>query len=338
MPFEVSHAQVGTHDPSTVVEEDDRLWSVATGGGVAILQGNKDGEGWKAAGRIFGRGDLPAWHKEMVPENRGHLWAPDVIRSSDGKRWWVYYSISSFGKNTSAIGMVSSESLDPEDGDFEWKDEGMVVRSERSDRYNAIDPAILRDGDKLWMSYGSFWDGIMLIELDAETGLRKDPDSKPIQLANHPEIEAPFIDKRNDWYYLFVNHGKCCRGAESTYEIVVGRSRKIEGPYVDREGDELLQGGGTSVLATEGRWIGPGHASIVEIDDAEMLVHHFYDGEDRGRSKLRLVPLRWVDGWPVAGEEKSDKEESDETPDKEDSEEKPDEEDPKEEAEEEEGD
>lgn len=301
LPAAELRGQVSAHDPSTVVEENRRLWTVSTGHGVRILTGDRKGEDWKQAGQIFEREALPAWHQEMVPPNRGHLWAPDVIRSSDGKRWWVYYSVSDFGKNTSAIGLASSESLDPEDRNFAWRDEGMVIRSQKGDRFNAIDPAILRDGKKLWMSYGSFWDGIMLVELDPETGLLKDPDAKPLAIANHPEIEAPFIHQREGWYYLFVNHGLCCRGVRSTYEIVVGRSRKVEGPYVDRDGNELLQAGGTPVLASEGRWIGPGHASIVETRDGEMLVHHAYDAEDRGRSKLRLVPLRWEEGWPVVG-------------------------------------
>ncbi|GAA5478416.1 intracellular endo-alpha-(1-_5)-L-arabinanase [Haloferula helveola] len=283
------------HDPSTVVREGGSVWFFSTGMGVKLMQRTADGS-WKHAGQLFERGKEPEWHREMVPENRGHLWAPDIIRSGD--RWWVYYSVSSFGKNTSAIGLASSATLDPSAENYGWKDEGMVIRSERRDRFNAIDPAVIRDGKRLWMSFGSFWDGIMLVELDPETGLMNDPEAKPVRLAHHHEIEAPFICERDGWYYLFVNWGLCCRGVRSTYEIRVGRSRKIEGPYVDREGVRMTDGGGSLVMSRERENIGPGHASIFENGGKQWLVHHFYDGEDRGKSKLGMAPLSWKDGWP----------------------------------------
>ncbi len=287
------------HDPSTLVMEDGTAWFFSTGHGVLQMRRTEEGA-WGVAGSLFERGKTPDWHQELVPENRGHLWAPDVIRLGD--RWWVYYSVSSFGKNTSAIGAASSPTLDPEADDYGWKDEGVVIRSQGRDRFNAIDPAMILDEGRLWMSFGSFWDGIMLVELDSETGLMKDPEQKPIRLADHPEIEAPFIHKEDDWYYLFLNWGKCCRGVESTYEIRVGRSRSIEGPYVDRDGTEMTDGGGTLVLGSRGRYIGPGHPSIFENAGRQWLAHHYYDGEDRGRSKLRMLPLKWQGGWPVVEE------------------------------------
>ena len=285
------------HDPSTVVEEAGGVWCLSTGTGVDLLKREKDGR-WKRAARIFE--EYPAWHKKEVPANRGHLWAPDIIRMHD--RWWIYYSVSSFGSNESAIGLVSGKTLDPESKDYGWKDEGLVIRSRKSDRFNAIDPAVMMDDGKLWMSFGSFWDGIMLVELDPRTGLMKMPDSKPIGLAKHAEIEAPFICKDDGWYYLFVNWGKCCRGVDSTYELRVGRSREITGPYVDKAGTDMNDGGGTQLLETDGRFIGPGHASIFVEGGKEMLVHHFYDKDRRGRSDLRMLPLEWKDGWPVVTE------------------------------------
>lgn len=288
---------VRLHDPSTIVEgAEDGFWCFSTGHGVSILRRPEEGR-WDRIGSIFDRGARPEWHAEVVPENRGHLWAPDVIRVGD--RWLVYYSVSSFGRNTSAIGLASRGELDPDDPEEDWRDDGMVIRSRGDDSFNAIDPAVIMDDGRLWMSFGSFWEGIMLVELDPETGLMKDPEEEPAQLARAPEIEAPFIHKEGDWYYLFVNWGKCCRGEDSTYEIRVGRSREITGPYVDRDDAPMTEGGGTLVLDTEGRFIGPGHASIFENGGEEWLVHHFYDGEDRGRSKLRLVELEWREGWPV---------------------------------------
>ncbi len=283
------------HDPSTVVEEKGVTWCFSTGNGVSVLK--RDDSGWKHAGEMFRRHELPGWHREKVPENRGHLWAPDVIRA--GGKWWVFYSVSSFGKNRSAIGLASRSELGPGTAEEPWKDEGVVITSQREDRYNAIDPALIADAGRLWMSFGSFWDGIMMVELDPSTGMLKDPEVEPLRLAAAPEIEAPFIHKEDGWYHLFVNWGKCCRGVESTYEIRVGRSREITGPYLDKDGTPLTAGGGTLLLGTRGRFIGPGHASIYHRSGKPWLMHHYYDREDQGRSKLRGLPLKWVNGWPV---------------------------------------
>jgi arabinan endo-1,5-alpha-L-arabinosidase len=289
------HPYPAIHDPSTVVMEKDDAWCLSTGHGIHLLRREKDGR-WKKEASVFR--EYPAWHRAEVPGNKGHLWAPDIIRIKD--RWFVYYSVSTFGSNHSAIGLAIARTLDPMSQDYGWKDEGVVIRSRRSDRFNAIDPALILDDGRLWMSFGSFWEGIFLVELDAATGLRKDR-TPPLQLALHPEIEAPFIHQHDGWFYLFVNWGKCCRGVDSTYEIRVGRSRAITGPYLDREGVGLKDGGGTPVLATAGRHIGPGHASILRQGGREWLVHHYYDRERRGRSDLRMLPLTWRDGWPVVG-------------------------------------
>lgn len=284
------------HDPSTVVSERNHAWFFSTGQGVAVSK--QDGTQWKFEGSIFSREKLPAWHKEAVPENTGHLWAPDVINL--GNRWCMYYSVSTFGKNTSAIGMASRKELGLGTEKEPWDDQGMIISSKTGDKFNAIDPAVIQDGSKLWMSFGSFWDGIMLIELDPKTGLRKKSDDKPTRLAYAPEIEAPFIHKQGAYYYLFVNWGKCCRGAASTYEIRVGRSNQITGPYADQDGVSMVDGGGTLLLGSNGRHIGPGHASVFSKGKRQWLSHHYYDKDDRGLSKLRLVPLEWENNWPVA--------------------------------------
>ena len=284
------------HDPSTIVRVGGTNRCFCTGPGVSVMRQEPSGK-WQREGRLFEADALPAWHSELVPGNRGYLWAPDVIRV--GEKYFVYYSVSTFGKNRSAIGLAVGSSIDPGAKDWGWNDRGPVVISGSGDRFNAIDPALFRDGPALWMTFGSFWDGIHLVELDPETGLRRRPDEKPLRLAYTPEIEAPFLHQRGGFYYLFVNWGKCCRGTNSTYEIRVGRSRVVTGPYADREGTKMSEGGGTRVLASAGRWIGPGHASIHEQDGREWLVHHYYDGEQRGAPRLRLVPLRWDgEGWP----------------------------------------
>ena len=297
---ELGKRDIGVHDPSTIVRDGDRYYSFVTANGVGVIRSD-DLVKWEPMPRIFEKS--PAWVAEAVPGNRGHFWAPDVIRAKDG-RWLVYYSISTFGKNTSAIALVTNKTLDSASPDYAWKDEGIVVQSRPGLHFNAIDPALTYDADGgLWMSFGSFWDGLRLIELDPDTGKRKG-DAEPIAIARNHEIEAPFIYRHDGHYYLFINWGLCCRGAKSTYEIRVGRSEKITGPYVDKDGKELAAGGGTLLFGSEGPMIGPGHAGIVvDKDGREQFSFHFYDGTNNGKPMLGIRPLTWdAQGWPVLGE------------------------------------
>lgn len=287
------------HDPSTVLCEGENYYFFSTGHGISLIQGQPDGR-WLRTGRIFEREKTPAWHKDKVPANRGHLWAPDVIKLKD--TYYLYYSVSSFGKQTSAIGLATGKTLDPDSPDWGWKDHGPVVTSNERSPFNAIDPAIFPDDDgSLWMSWGSFWNGLYLAQLDPKTGKLLDPKKKPVQLAWAAKIEAPFIHKHGNFYYLFINHGLCCRGLESTYDIRVGRSKKITGPYLDKEGNDLKTGGGTTILKTDGDRIGPGHASILERNGQEFLAYHYYSKPHRGSSLFALAPLSWKDNWPQIG-------------------------------------
>ncbi len=286
------------HDPSTIIREGGDYWFFCTGMGVNAYR-SRDLTTWEGSKPVFTQ--MPAWHRDVVPDQKGHLWAPDVIKNGD--RYFVYYSVSSFGVNTSAIGLATAATLDPASPDYGWRDEGIIVQTRKEDKFNAIDPAIFRDDDgRLWMSFGSFWSGLKLIELDAKTGKRVAPDSPLFSIAWKEAIEAPAIHKRDGWYYLFVNWGICCRGVESTYEIRVGRSRDITGPYLDRDGVDLMKGGGTAFLATEGTMIGPGHVGIFSEDGKDWLGIHFYDRAQNGRPTFALRTLTWGDdGWPVAG-------------------------------------
>jgi arabinan endo-1,5-alpha-L-arabinosidase len=215
----------------------------------------------------------------------------------------LYYSVSSFGDNTSAIGLVTNRALDPEDPAYEWRDEGLVFQSfEDRDHYNAIDPALIVDREgRFWMSFGSFWGGIKMIELDAATGKRVAADSPIYALADYPAIEAPFIHYKDGYYYLFVNWGRCCRGLDSTYEIRVGRSASITGPYLDKDGVDMREEGGSLLLAAQGEFIGPGHVGILPSGGIDWLTVHFYDGAtSRGTSMLGMAQIEWDEhGWPV---------------------------------------
>jgi arabinan endo-1,5-alpha-L-arabinosidase len=287
------------HDPSSIVADDGVLRCFCTGRGISLMRENSEGR-WLPESKLFADGEFPAWHGELVPGNRGHLWAPDVIRSGD--KYFVYYSVSTFGKNTSAIGLAAGDALDPASPQWDWEDRGPVIQSRSGDPFNAIDPAVFRDpeDDSLWLAFGSFWDGLHLVELDSTSGLRRDAGAAPVRLASAPEIEAPFLHYRDGFYYLFLNWGKCCRGVASTYEIRVGRSRSVTGPYTDHNGTDLRDQGGSLVLDSHERWIGPGHASLLTRDGGEWLVHHYYDAEVDGHPRLRMLPLSWdAEGWPI---------------------------------------
>lgn len=289
---------VRVHDPSTIVKCKDEYWVFFTGRGVRSYH-SKDLVKWEPGPPVFTNA-LP-WVAEAVPLNRSGLnfWAPDIIHLGD--RYLLYFSVSSFGKNTSAIGLATNPTLDPNDPKYQWTDKGIVVRSSDREDFNTIDPAVTLDADgKLWLAFGSFWGGIKMIQLDPATGKRIAPDSPIYSLAHYASIEAPFIYHHEGYYYLFVNWGMCCRGANSTYNIRVGRSQKITGPYLDKDGKDLLVGGGSLLAETDGPFIGPGHAGILKEDDKYWLSMHFYDGTQRGASMLAIRPLHWsADGWPT---------------------------------------
>lgn len=284
------------HDPSSVVKCGKQWWYFSTGPGIQSAS-SPDLQTWTEGPPVFKT--FPDWHGELVPGNRGYLWAPDVIHRNG--RYWLYYSVSTFGKNTSAIGLVSTPTLDPADKAYAWKDEGVVLRSNRGDDFNAIDPAVIVDADRrLWLTFGSFWSGIQMVELDPATGLRK-KDARQTRIAANREIEAPAILFHDKTYFLFVNWGLCCKGVKSTYEIRVGRSRKITGPFLDENGDDLAQGGGTVFFKTEGTIIGPGHVGTVE-GHPDRFVFHYYDGAAAGAPKLGMRELEWTkNGWPRPG-------------------------------------
>jgi arabinan endo-1,5-alpha-L-arabinosidase len=236
-----------------------------------------------------------------VPGHKGHFWAPDILRLRD--RYLLYYSVSTWGKNTSAIALATNPTLNPDDARFRWSDEGMVFRSWATNDFNTIDPSVCLDREgRLWLAFGSFWSGIKMVELDPVTGKRC-AGAKPIYaLANYPQIEAPTLVARQEYYYLFVNWGFCCRGLDSTYSILVGRSRQITGPYLDEEGRDLLDGGGYPFLQSADRFVGPGHAAVFSEGPQSLLSYHFYDGQRRGAPTLAVRQLSWnTNGWPVAG-------------------------------------
>jgi arabinan endo-1,5-alpha-L-arabinosidase len=305
---------IKVHDP-VMIKQGDTYYIFATGNGISVFS-SKDMKSWKPENKVFEK--PPEWALQTVSGFTGHIWAPDI--SFYNGQYFLYYSISSFGKNTSAIGLAINKTLNPADADYKWIDQGMIVQSiPGRDLWNAIDPNIAMDNDGYsWMVFGSFWEGMKMVKLiPNRTALSKPeewytvakkkrtaflPDNK----AGDAPIEAPFIFKKNarlpdgqGYYYLFVSWDYCCRGKESTYKVVVGRSKTITGPYLDKEGKSMFEGGGTLVMQGNDDYAGAGHNSAYTFDNKDYFVFHAYDLKDGGQSKLKIREMKWVDNWPV---------------------------------------
>jgi arabinan endo-1,5-alpha-L-arabinosidase len=301
LPLEQSASRrITTRDPSSIVKCKDEYWVFYTGRGVPSYR-SRDLVKWERGPAVFKA--APEWIAKIVPENRNMLyWAPDITKLGD--RYILYYSVSSFGKMTSAIGLATNPTLDPDDPAYHWTDQGFVVRTQDGDGYNAIDPSVFHDSDgSLWLTFGSYWSGIKLIQLDPQTGKRMAADSKPFSLAYNESIEASYLCRHDDYYFLFVNWGSCCQGPKSTYNIRVGRSKSVTGPYLDKAGVDMLHSGGSLFLATtNGPLIGPGHAGTLNAQGKDWFTSDF-EGDLRmnGKATLAIMPLRWnADGWPEA--------------------------------------
>lgn len=286
------------HDPE-IVEEGGAYYVLSTNDGIPIRR-STDLVGWTFVGRVFPN-QLPPWAAGEVPGVEAP-WAPGV--GFFAGRHHLYYSLSTFGSPRSVIGLATNVTLDPASSDYAWVDRGSVVESFAGDDYNAIDAAVVEDVEGgLWLVWGSWGGGIKMRGLDRDTGLFSD-DPTLHTLARRPierALEGPYIVHRAGWYYLFVSFDLCCRGVESTYTVRVGRSELVTGPYRDRDGVPMTEGGGSVVLAGYGNVRGPGHASVLGEDGEQLLVHHFYDAGDGGVPRLQVRPLVWdEDGWPLA--------------------------------------
>jgi arabinan endo-1,5-alpha-L-arabinosidase len=288
------------HDPQIAVE-GDTYYVFSTNDGIPILR-STDLLSWTMVGRVFPN-QLPPWGPSAVPGVEAP-WAPG-IQFFNG-RYHLYYSLSTFGSQRSVIGLTTNTTLDPDAAGYAWEDQGAVLESDPGDEYNAIDPAVVEAADGgLWLTWGSYWQGIRMRALDPQTGLLSEADDSLYRLARRPgvdAVEAPYIIRRGDYYYLFVSFDSCCQGAQSTYNIRVGRSPDVTGPYMDRVGFDMMLGGGSPVLRSYGRVRGPGHNSVLASGDGFLLVHHFYDALENGVPKLQIRPLLWDDrGWPLSG-------------------------------------
>ncbi|MBC8083523.1 MAG: arabinan endo-1,5-alpha-L-arabinosidase [Hymenobacter sp.] len=301
--------RIPAHDP-VLIRQNGTYYMFCTGRGIASWS-SKDMKTWKREQPVFA--EAPAWAVQAIPGFKDNsIWAPDI--SLHNGVYYLFYSVSAFGKNTSCIGLATNKTLDPAAPNYKWEDKGRVIQSVPGrDMWNAIDPNLIRDAAGTpWLTFGSFWSGMKLVRLRPDLTAPAQPEqwrtlaSRPRDprltdsLPGDAAIEAPFLFRHGAYYYLFTSFDYCCRGPQSTYKMVVGRSKTLAGPYLDKAGTGLEQGGGTLVLAGDQNWYGVGHNSVYTFDSSDYLVFHAYDAADKGRSKLRIEKLGWdPEGWPV---------------------------------------
>lgn len=283
-----ANAQTGNpyiHDPSTLAECEGKYYTFGTGGGGLI---SSDG----------------GWTWDSGAERPGGGAAPDVLKIGD--RYLVVYGATGGGLGGSHRGVILTmwnKTLDPKSPDFRYTEPIEVANSEDGDDCDAIDPGLLLDPTtgRLWMTYGTYFGHIRMVELDPKTGRRVE-GNEALDVAI--DCEASDLIYRDGWYYLLGTHGTCCDGVNSTYNIVCGRSRSVMGPYLDNVGRPMLQGGGKMVIKAHGRQVGAGHFGRTVVEEGlEKISCHFEADFDRsGMSVLAIRPLLWRNGWPEAGQ------------------------------------
>jgi arabinan endo-1,5-alpha-L-arabinosidase len=304
------------HDPAELQYENGYYMTFSTGKGIHSWYRSENSDGWYLAGIL----EKPAWWDEVFPDNNGYFWAPCVP-----SKWVIYYSFEADEDYASAIGRAVATGTAP---NLKWKDDGLVLvmpacRDEGISCPVAIDPSVYTDDKgEMYMAFGSGTSGIWIVDLDKNTGHLTEEAAKGFSddnkafhrvayrrlgepRASTDYIEAPFVynHPENDYYYLFVNWGQCCSGVFSTYQIMVGRSKSPTGPFIDREGKDMVEEGGNLLMYTKGRYIGPGHASIYRhMDGRYAFSFHFYDRDDEGNAMIEVRNLSWKDGWPVVSD------------------------------------
>lgn len=298
------------HDP-VMIKEKERYYLFCTGNGVSVFS-SKDMKNWRREMPVFSK--PPEWVPKALPNFRGNsMWAPDI--SYHNGKYYLFYAVSAFGKNTSCIGLAVNKTLDSASADFRWEDKGKIIQSVPGrDMWNAIDPNLVFDAAQTpWLTFGSFWEGMKMVKLNPDLTAVAQPEqwytvakrprefTAPDSSAGNAAIEGPFVFRKGDYYYLFVSWDYCCRGERSDYKVVVGRSNKVTGPYLDKSGVPLSQNGGTLIVEGDGKeWFGAGHNSAYTFDGKDYIIYHGYDAKDRGRSKLIIKQMNWdKDGWPV---------------------------------------
>ena len=287
---------IRVHDP-VMIKQDSVYYIFHTGKGISIKI-SKDRINWKNAGRVFDSASLPGWRKTDIPEQDGSFWAPD-IHYSNGK-YHLYYSVSAWMNFNSSIGYATNTTLDKNDPAYKWVDEGQVISYKNGgEGVNVIDPNVFIDKDgKKYLVYGSYKAGLRLTELNKKTGKIYDP---PVLTTLTTSLgEGVFIIKDAVYYYIFASRGRCCAGMNSTYQVVMGRSKNIKGPYLNKEGESWIDNKYSLFLAGDSTEPGRGHNGFFTEHDTTFIVYHAYTRSANGMSLLN-IKLVYIDkdGWPT---------------------------------------
>ncbi len=283
----------GAHDPSTIVKRNG-VYHIWTTGNQIYHITSTDMVNWTVAPTVFAAGTFPGWINTYVPGFQGNFWAPECVLRNGV--YYMYYSCSLGGRQC-AIGLATSPDLST------WTDQGMVVYSDANSPWGSIDPAVFTDANgRLWMAFGSHLNGNYLIELDPATGKRLNTTIQNIAGASpYCENEASYVMQHGGYYFLFYNKGICCAGATSTYYVQMGRSTSPTGPFLDKNGVDLLSGGGSNFLVTQNASVGPGQVGLFSENGYNYLTYHFYDATANGAPTLGITNLSWdASNWPVA--------------------------------------
>jgi arabinan endo-1,5-alpha-L-arabinosidase len=284
------------HDPA-IIEQAGIYYVLSTdpgngcGGnqqtGYIPIYSSTDLKTWQRVSSVFT--SVPAYVQNYFPgQNFQVFWAPDV--SYFNGLYHVYFAASGFGANHSLIGLATSPTMNPNDPNYGWTSQGMVISSATTDDFNAIDPSILVDTDStgtangnIYLQYGSFWGGIYQQQIDPTTGMLK-TGSTPTLLATRSStassdaIEGSNLVKKGSYYYLFASFGFCCEStaAADTYQVAVGRSTSPTGPFTDMDGTAMTSGGGTILLEGNGStWFAPGGSTaLIGSPAGDLIVYH----------------------------------------------------------------
>jgi len=300
------------HDP-TIIRSGNMYYVLSTDPGTTNGQVgdlpilcSSDQINWSRCGQVFNT--IPSWITTLYP-GITTLWAPDV--SYFNGVYHVYYTASTFGTNTSSIGLATAPTMAGP-----WTDSGgPILQSTSHSAYNAIDPNILVDYgtgttmQHVWLSYGSFYGGIYQRELNPATGALLTTNTTNYHLASQPAmtgnpIEGASLVQKNGYYYLFASLGSCCNSnfTTDTYEIVVGRGTSPNGPFLDQSGTDMLNNGGTVVLSSSGEFTAPGGEFVyTDATNGDLITFHALSDNQNGLDYLFVNQLTWPNNWPQIG-------------------------------------
>ncbi len=286
---------LNVHDP-VMIKQGNTYYIFSTG---MAIKTSTERINWMNAGSIFGRDSIKFdWWKNDIPDKVG-LWAPDV-HYSNGK-YNIYYSVSAWMNFNSSIGYITNTTLDKNNPAYNWIDEGQIISFKNGgEGVNVIDPNIFWDKDgKEWLLYGSYKAGLRMVELNSKTG--KTFTDKPELITLTTSLgEGVFLIKDKEYYYIFASRGRCCAGNESTYEIVMGRSKNIKGPYLNKEGESWVDNKYSIFLTGDTMEPGRGHNAFFTEHDTTFNIYHAYTRSQNGTSLLNIKPV-YMDnnGWPT---------------------------------------